>query len=108
MSKHSSHLKAGLVVGALMGVAAGFFLQSRQGKQLTKQAQKKAMELQKQVVKKLGDVSELSQEKYSDVVDQVLAFYTKSKEISTTEMPEVKKFLLSHWKQIKAQLKDIQ
>jgi len=108
MPKHSSHLKAGLVVGALMGVAAGFFLQSRQGKQLTKQAQKKAMELQKQVVKKLGNASELSQEKFQEVVDQVLAFYAKSKEINKVEMPEVKKFLLSHWKQIKSQLKNVE
>ena len=105
MKQHSSHLKAGLMVGALMGIAAGFFLQSRQGKALTKQAQKKAGELQKQVMKKLGNVSELSQEKYKDVVDHVLSFYAKSKEISNKEMPAVKSFLMSHWKQIQSELK---
>jgi len=103
--KHSSHIKAGLMAGALVGLAAGFFLQSRKGKVLTKDAQKKARELQKQVMKKLGDVSELSQDKYQDIVDHVLKYYTTSKEITRTELPEVKKFLSSRWKEIQSQLK---
>jgi gas vesicle protein len=38
----SSHLGAGLAAGAALGLAAGLFLQSRKGKELTRDAMKKA------------------------------------------------------------------
>lgn len=87
-----------------MGLAAGLFLQSRQGKQLTKDAQKKAMKLQGQVMKKLEKMKELNQDKYEEVVDHLLAYYAKTKEIAGKELPEVRKFLMSRWKSMQAYL----
>ena len=105
--KSSSHLQAGLVAGAILGMAAGLFLQSRKGKQLTKQAQKKATQLQAQVMKKLQNVDMLNKEKYTDVVDHVLTYYTKTKEVAKTELPEVRKFLLGRWSEIQKQFKNV-
>ena len=99
--KKPSHVGAALAIGAILGVAAGFFLQSKKGKELTKQAQKKAVALEVQVMKKLKEVGNLTKEKYGEVVDHVLAYYAKTKELTKKEMPEVKKFLLSRWQAMK-------
>lgn len=103
--KQSSHLGAGLAAGAILGLAAGLFMQSRKGKELTKDAQKKAMVLQRQVMKKLKDGQELTKDKYEEVVDYVLNYYTKSRQLAKKEVPEARKFLMSRWKGIEAEMK---
>ena len=105
--KSSSHLGAGLMVGSILGMAAGLFLQSRKGKELTKDAQKKAMQLQAQVMKKLDNVKKLTKEKYEEVVEHVLAYYKTTKEVSEKEMPIVRKFLMDRWKTMQEYLKDL-
>lgn len=100
----SSHIGAGLAAGAVLGLAAGLFLQSRKGKELTKDAQKKAAMLQKQVMKRLEAAGEMSKEAYTDMVDQVVEFYQKSKDIATKEVPEVRKYLLGRWKDIQSHI----
>jgi gas vesicle protein len=107
-AKKSSHVGAGLLAGTVLGLAAGLFMQSRKGKALTKDAQKRAKVLQKQVMKKLDSVEGLSKEKYEEVVEQVLSFYGKSKEVAQKEVPEVRKFLLSQWKEIKGHLDSVE
>lgn len=100
----SSHMGAGLAAGAILGLAAGLFLQSRKGKELTKDAEKKAKMLQKQVMKKLEGAGELSKEKYTEMVDQVVEFYQKSKDVATKEAPQVRKYLLGRWNEVKGYL----
>lgn len=104
-SKKSSHMGAGLLAGAVIGMAAGLFLQSRKGKALTKDAQKKALVLQKQVMKKLEGLEEMSKEKYAEVVNHVLAYYEKTKEVTKKEIPEVRSYLMGRWKEIESALK---
>ena len=81
-------------------------MQSRKGKQLTKDAQKNAKLLQKQVMKKLENVEDISKEKYEEVVDQVMAFYEKGKDVAKKEVPEVRSYLLGRWKEIQGYLED--
>lgn len=107
-SKKSSHLGVGMVVGSVMGLAAGFFLQSRKGKELTKDAEKKALQLQAKIMKKVQDIESLSKEKYTEVVDDVLAYYEKSQEIAKKEVPEVRAMLLKKWKTIESKLKELE
>lgn len=105
-NKKSSHLGAGLAAGAALGLAAGLFLQSRKGKELTATAQKKALTMQKQVMKKLKEASELTKEKYEEVVDYVLDYYERSKELAAKEIPQARKFLMGQWKEIEKTMKD--
>lgn len=105
--KSSSHLGAGLLVGAAVGVAAATFLQSKQGKQLTKDLQKKTVALQKKVTMELKKVGDLTKESYQELVDKVVAYYVKTKDIAENEIPEVKKLLLAHWKNIEKELKSV-
>ncbi len=95
---------AGLAAGAILGLAAGLFLQSRKGKELTKDAQKKAMVLQKQVMKKLEAAGDMSKEAYEEMVDHVVDFYQKSKDVAAKEAPEVRKYLMGRWKDVKTYL----
>lgn len=103
--KSSSHIGAGLAAGAVLGLAAGLFLQSRKGKELTRDSMKKAKLLQKQVQKKLKTAEDLTKDKYEDIVDYVVGYYSKSKEIAAKEMPVVKKFLMDQWKTIESEIK---
>ncbi len=96
---------AGLAAGAILGLATGLFMQSRKGKELTKDAQKRALVLQRQVMKKLKDGQELTKERYEDVVDHVLNYYTKSKQLAKKEVPEARKFLMGRWKGIESEIK---
>ena len=47
MPKKGSHVGVGMLIGAAIGVAAATFLQSKKGKELTKDLQKKTAALQK-------------------------------------------------------------
>lgn len=105
--KPSSHLRAGLAAGAILGLATGFFLQSRQGKALTKDAMKKAQLLQGQVMKKLAKTEHLTKEAYTDMVDHVLAYYGKTKEVAAKEVPQVRSYLLARWKEIESAYKKV-
>lgn len=94
----------GLAAGTILGMAAGLFLQSKRGKQISKDAMKSAQVLQKRIMKKLDGVEELTKDKYEEVVDHVLEYYTKTKEVAQKELPQVRAFLLSQWKAVQAKL----
>lgn len=105
--KKSSHLGAGLLVGAAIGIASAIFLQSKQGKQITKDLQKKVNALQKKVTKELMKAGEMSKARYEEIVDSIVAYYVKSKDIAQSEIPVVKKQLLATWKSVEAELKKL-
>lgn len=95
------------MAGAILGMATGLFLQSRKGKELTKDAQKKALQLQAKVMKKLKAAEGMTKEKYAEIVDEVVSHYEKTKEIAKKEVPEVRDYLMKRWKLIEGQLKDL-
>ena len=100
-----SHIGAGLAAGAILGLATGLFLQSRKGKELTRDAQKKAVLLQKQVMKKLKNIEKMTKGDYEEIVDHVLGYYAKTKEVAQKELPEIRSFLMKRWKDIEGELK---
>lgn len=103
----SSHLGVGLLVGAAIGVASAVFLQSKQGKQITKDLTKKVAALQKKVAAKLKDVKMMTKEQYQELVDEIVAYYVKTKDIAKSEIPVVTKQLMSTWKSIESQFKSL-
>lgn len=107
MSDKKSHLGAGLLVGAAIGVASAIFFQSKQGKQLTKDLSKKVSALQKKVMKELEKAGDMSKERYQQLVDSIVAYYVKTKDIAQDEIPVVKKQLLATWKSVEAELKKL-
>ncbi len=105
--KRSSHLGVGFVAGTMLGVAAALFLKSPKGKRLTKTYLTKGHKLHAKLMAELGDVEHLTKEKYEKAVDQVLAYYAKTREIAKTEVPEIRDFLLSKWTAISKHLTSV-
>ncbi|MFA5935278.1 MAG: YtxH domain-containing protein [Patescibacteria group bacterium] len=105
--KKSSHLGAGLLVGAAIGVATAAFLQSKKGKAFTKDLSKKTMALQKKITMELQKSGTLTKESYQNLVDKVVAYYVTTKDIAKNEIPEVTKLLKSHWKNVERELKNV-
>jgi gas vesicle protein len=102
---NSTVMGAGLVVGAVLGVAAGLFLQSKKGKDMAKDLEKKTTALQTKITKELGKVTDMTKEKYEEVVDSIMDYYVKSKDIAKTEVPEIRAFLMKRWSHIEKTLK---
>ncbi|MBI5654689.1 YtxH domain-containing protein [Candidatus Uhrbacteria bacterium] len=103
--KKSSHLGLGLAIGTIIGVATGLFVQSKKGKELMKDVEKKAAALQTKLMKELKNAEDLSKDKYEDMVDKVTDYYVKTKDVTKKEVPEVKKYLMKKWSAIERQLK---
>lgn len=104
--KKSSHFGAGMLIGAAIGVAAAAYLKSKEGKTMKKDVAKKIAALQKKVETELKRRGIMTKEKYAKLVDTLVAYYVKSKDIAKSEAPEVKKNLLASWSRIKAGLKN--
>ncbi|MFA6429822.1 MAG: YtxH domain-containing protein [Patescibacteria group bacterium] len=105
-AKKTSRFGSGIAIGSILGIAAGLFLKSKKGKQLSADAMKKAQALQKQVMKKLDESDVLTKAQYEKVVDEVMSYYLKGKEIAKNEVPEVRKYLLNRWKAIEGYTKE--
>jgi gas vesicle protein len=103
--KKSSHLGLGLMVGTIIGVAAGLFVQSKKGKDLLKDAEKKAAVLQTKLMKELKNAENLTKDKYEEIVDKVTAYYVKTKDVTKKEVPQIKKLMMKKWSAIEKQLK---
>jgi gas vesicle protein len=105
--KKKSHFKAGMLAGAVFGLAAGIFMSSKQGKLLGKDLQRKTKEIQKRLHKELSSAKNITESSYSESIDKVLAYYTKSRQIAKTEVPALRRYLLSKWKVIKQEMKSV-
>jgi|SRR3989338_338260 len=100
-----SHFKAGVLAGAIFGIAAGIFMNSKQGKALAKQLESQAKEIQGRLQKELKKAKHLSEDSYADAIENILAYYAKSKKIAVKEIPALRKHLLSKWDLVKRELK---
>lgn len=102
--KHGG-LTAGLLAGAALGVATALYLQTPKGKNLLRDADKKAKTLQKRVLAESKKMKTMTRKNYDAVVSKVLDYHAASKDISEHELPEVKRFLLDKWADIQSELK---
>lgn len=100
-------LAVGLVAGAALGVATAYYLNTPKGKKMLQQAEKKALELQKKLMKELSKIKKLTKQNYEEVVDKLMSYYVKTKDISASEVPEIRDYLMSKWKQIEKEYKSI-
>ncbi len=104
-SKKTSHLGVGLAIGALVGVAAGLFAQSKKGKSMIKDAEKTAKILQAKIMRELKGAETITKKQYEDMVDKVTDYYVTTKKVAKKEIPEVKTFLLNKWTSVQRELK---
>ncbi|MFZ6015121.1 MAG: hypothetical protein ACOYUZ_02070 [Patescibacteria group bacterium] len=107
--KSASHgkglLAAGLVAGAALAVGTAYYLKTPKGKKMLHDAEKKALAMQKKLVIELNKQKQLTQKNYEAAVKKVMAYYAKTKDIAATEVPEVRDYLLSKWKEVEKEYK---
>ena len=107
--KDTSHgkglLAAGLVAGAALAVGTAYYLKTPKGKKMLHQAEKKALAMQKKLVSELNKQKQLNKKNYEEAVKKVMAYYAKTKDIAATEVPEVRDYLLSKWKDVEKEYK---
>ena len=97
------------VVGAALGTivataTALFFTQTKSGKKVIKDARQHALHLGKAVTKKVQKVKKLSQQKYEEIVDEVVDEYTAKKKMARTEAQKMQKELKKKWAEVKKEL----
>lgn len=105
MSK--SKFGKGLVAGALFGIAAGIYMASKEGKQLTDKLKKSSTEIEKRIRAELKKQKSMTQKSYNDAIDTVLAYHLKTKKIAKTELPDLRKYLLAKWELVKDELAEV-
>lgn len=99
--------KGGLITGALFGIAAGIYMSSKQGKAMAKQLRKDAMEVQKRIMSEFKKKKDISESTYDETIDTVLAYYVKSKKIASREVPALRRYLTSKWRDVRDELKAV-
>jgi uncharacterized protein HemX len=109
--KDGSHnkglLAAGLVAGAALAVGTAYYLNTPKGKKMLHTAEKKAMEMQKKLVAELKKQKNLTKANYEVAVKKVMAYYTKTKDIAATEVPQVREYLMDKWKDVEKEYKEV-
>lgn len=100
------HFKAGVLAGAVFGIAAGIFMSSKQGKKLAKELKSQTTDIQARIVKELKKGKKMSEENYGMAIDNVLGYYAKSRKIASKEVPELRRYLMAKWKSVKKELAD--
>ena len=107
VKKKKSHFGKGLLAGAIFGLAAGIFMSSKEGKDMANKLQKRSSEIETKLRSEFAKKKTLTEDTYKDSIDTVLAYYLKSRKIAKSEIPALRRYLLSKWKLVKAEMKDV-
>ena len=106
--KVSPGVKTGLGVGiaALAAAAAGayYFYGSKHSPQHRKQMKGWMIKAKGEVVEKLENLKDMTQENYDKVVDQVMDKYGKAKNINPEDLKSMAADMRKHWKNISSQI----
>ena len=100
-------LAAGLVAGAALAVGTAYYLNTPKGKKMLHEAEKKALAMQKKLALELNKQKKLTKETYEAAVKKVMAYYAKTKDIAESEIPQVRDYLMSKWKEVEKEYKSV-
>ena len=111
MSQHEESTKShawgvALLAGMTAGIAAGMFLKSDKGQEMTEDAKKQAKVLHKQLLKKVKNLKVLSKEKYEDLVDDLIEQYRHTKELAESQIHDMRERLMDQWDNVREQMED--
>jgi len=92
---------AGAVVAAAV---AGYFLYGPKGAQNRKKIEAWSVKAKGEVLSKLEDAKEISEEKYHQIVDAVTEKYSKVKNVGEDKANDLNKELKRHWSKVKKEM----
>lgn len=88
------------VIGALLGAVAGVFLSPKSGKENRDDLVGWMKDMQDEVMDRVKDAKDMSQEKYDDLVDEIAARRKSMSKVTDEEWVGVVKEMKKHWARI--------
>ncbi len=99
------HFVKGAAIGAILASIATLFLAPKTGKKTRSDVKKIVNSLTKKMSKEISGLTELSKDKYDEIVSRSIKEYVKGKKVATGFVDDVSKVLKSNWKEIQKELK---
>ena len=96
-SNCSSGLKCGIigfVIGAAAGVLAALFLTTKTGEELRTDIKRAVLEVSEKVEEKADKIKNITKEKYSEIINNVIENYNKAKDFTEKEIEIIKKVIM--------------
>jgi len=97
MSNNDSNTLKGIFVGMAIGFVAGavtaMFLTTKTGEELRADIRKAAIDVKNKAEAQAGKIKNLSREKYSEIVDNILDSYNKVRDFTEKEIELIRKIV---------------
>jgi gas vesicle protein len=97
MNDNDSNTLKGIFVGMAIGFVAGavtaMFLTTKTGEELRGDIRKAAIDVKNKAEAQAGKIKDLSREKYSEIVDNILDGYNKVRDFTEKEIELIKKIV---------------
>ena len=100
-------LGGAFIAGAAAAAAAGiYYLYGPKGKKHQKQVEGWVVQAKGEILEKLENTKELTQEKYEEIVDKAIQHYAQIKKVSKEKAENLAQELREHWKNIEKETKE--
>lgn len=80
-------------------------MSSKQGKKLAKDLKTHTANIEARLRKELSSAKKVTEANYEDAIDNVLAYYAKSRSIAKEEVPALRRYLVGRWSEVQKELK---
>lgn len=105
MAKNKGAIGAGLGLAAVAAAAAGaYYFYGKNGSQHRKNLRGWMVKARGEVMEKMENLSNITENIYYQTVNEVLAKYKRLKSVTPKELEALKKDLKSHWRSIKSEI----
>ena len=88
----------GFAIGFVVGAVAALFLTTKTGEELREELKKVALDLKKKVEERAGKIKNLTKERYTEIMNNVIANYKKVKELTEKEIDLIKDIIIKQEK----------
>ncbi len=104
MENKNNKFLEGAVIGAILGVAAGIFLTSKKGKELTENVKDMAADFYKKIAPKLKSLGRIGEKEYKEFMKEAAENYAKAKDLSSEKAQQLVEETQKTWKQFQDNL----
>jgi len=98
MAEKNFKFLQGAVVGAILGAAAGMFMNSKAGKEVTENAKDMMADFYKSVSPKIKKMKKITEKEYREFMKTAAEKYSKAKSISEDRAKELIEGAQKSWK----------
>ncbi|MCX7641502.1 MAG: YtxH domain-containing protein [Elusimicrobiales bacterium] len=101
--KKQTKIAAGVITAAIIACAV-YFLTGERGKKNREKIKNVANEMKKELLERMKDIKELTEEEYLKLVDEISNKYTRLKKVSQRELSNIISTMKDAWKHIQKEI----